>query len=132
MGTNCASLLADMFLHTNEAEFPRGFLKNKDRKLAQSCNSNFRYIVKWLLRYSQNIVKMTLNTSYSSLIRFFGFQYLLLPGSSPIYILHGLTLFATLVVVKGRIRHRLRTVHFVVTTDTNKNKLIYHIRCTCK
>jgi hypothetical protein len=30
MGTNWASLLADMFLHTNEAEFPRGFLKNKD------------------------------------------------------------------------------------------------------
>jgi hypothetical protein len=44
MGTNCASLLADMFLHTYEAEFPRGFLKNKDRNLAQTCNSNFRYI----------------------------------------------------------------------------------------
>jgi hypothetical protein len=88
--------------------------------------------IKWPLRYSQNIVKMTLNTNYSNLIRFFGFQYLLLPGSSLIYILHGLTLSVTLVVVKGRIRHRLRTVHFFVTTDTNKNKLIYHIRCTCK
>jgi hypothetical protein len=61
----------------------------------------------------------------------FGKKFLLL-GSSPIYILHGLTLSVTLVVVKGRIRHRLRTVHFFVTADTNKNKLIYHIRCTCK
>jgi hypothetical protein len=87
-----------------------------------TCTSNMIYqlvfvsVLKWPLRYSQNIVKMTLNTSYSSLIRFFGFQYLLLPGSSHIYILHGLTLFVTLVVVKGRIRHRLRTVHFFVTT----------------
>jgi hypothetical protein len=32
MGTNCAPLLADLFLHLNEAEFPQGLLKNKDIK----------------------------------------------------------------------------------------------------
>jgi len=32
MGTNCAPLLADLFLHAYEADFLRGVLKNKDRK----------------------------------------------------------------------------------------------------
>ena len=32
MGTNCALLLADLFLHAYEADFLPGLLKNKDRK----------------------------------------------------------------------------------------------------
>ena len=44
MGTNCAPLLADLFLHAYEADFLQGLLKNEYRKLAQTLNSNFRYI----------------------------------------------------------------------------------------
>ena len=44
MGTNCAPLLADLFLHAYEADFLQGLLNNKDGKLAQTFNSNFRYI----------------------------------------------------------------------------------------
>jgi hypothetical protein len=36
MGTNCAPLLADLFLHAYEADFLQGILKNKDRKLAKT------------------------------------------------------------------------------------------------
>ena len=32
IGTNCASLLANLFLHAYEADFLQGLLKNKDRK----------------------------------------------------------------------------------------------------
>ena len=42
MGTNCAPLLANLFLHAYEADFLQGLLKNKDRKLAQTSNSSFR------------------------------------------------------------------------------------------
>ena len=50
MGTNCAPLLAYLFLHTYEADCLQGLLKNKDRKLSQTFNSSFRYIddVLWL------------------------------------------------------------------------------------
>ena len=44
MGTNCAPLLAYLFLHAYEADFLQCFLKNKDRKLSQTFNSSFRYI----------------------------------------------------------------------------------------
>ena len=44
MGTNCALLLADLFLHAYEADYFQGVLKNKDRKLAQTFNSNFCHI----------------------------------------------------------------------------------------
>jgi hypothetical protein len=37
MGTNCAPLLAELFLHAYEADFLQGFLKNKDRKLTLKC-----------------------------------------------------------------------------------------------
>ena len=43
MGTNCAPLLADLFLYSYEAEFIDG-LKKKDKKLARSFNFSFRYI----------------------------------------------------------------------------------------
>ena len=44
MGTNCALLLSDLFLQVYEVDLLQGFLKNKDRKLAQAFNSSFRYI----------------------------------------------------------------------------------------
>jgi len=44
MGTNCAPLLVDLFLHSYEADFIQALLKNKDRKLTQTFNSSFRYI----------------------------------------------------------------------------------------
>ena len=44
MGTNCAPLLADLFLHSYEADFLQSLLDKKDRKLALSFNLTFRYI----------------------------------------------------------------------------------------
>ena len=38
IGTNCAPL------HVYEAEYLQGLITNKDRKLSQTFNSNFRYI----------------------------------------------------------------------------------------
>ena len=34
MGTNCAPLLADMFLYSYEADFIQGLLKKNEKKLA--------------------------------------------------------------------------------------------------
>ena len=42
-GTNCARLLADLFLYSFEADFLDG-LKKTDKKLARSFNFSFRYI----------------------------------------------------------------------------------------
>ena len=36
MGTNCAQLLSDLFLHANEADFHQKILNNEDRKLVQT------------------------------------------------------------------------------------------------
>ena len=44
MGTNCASLLADLFLYSYEADFIQGLLKKNEKKLARSFNFTFRYI----------------------------------------------------------------------------------------
>jgi len=44
MGTTCASFLADLLLHADEAGFLQVLLKNKERKLPQTFNSSFRYI----------------------------------------------------------------------------------------
>jgi len=44
MGTNCAPLLADLFLHLYEAEFVQELLRKKEKKLAQSFNFTFHYI----------------------------------------------------------------------------------------
>ena len=44
MGTNCAPLLADLFLYSYEAEFIQHLMKTKQKKLAQSFNFTFRYI----------------------------------------------------------------------------------------
>ena len=44
MGTNCAPLLADLFLYSYEADFIQGILKKNGKKLARSFNFTFRYI----------------------------------------------------------------------------------------
>ena len=44
MGTNCAPLLADLFLYSYEAEFVQNLLSNKQKKLAACFNFTFRYI----------------------------------------------------------------------------------------
>jgi len=45
MGTNCAPLLADLFLHSYEVElFVQELLRKGEKKLAQSFNYTFRCI----------------------------------------------------------------------------------------
>ena len=44
MVTNCASLLADMFLYSYEVDFIQGLLKKSEKNLARSYNFMFRYI----------------------------------------------------------------------------------------
>ena len=44
MGTNCAPLLADLFLYSYEAEFIQKLLREKKKSLAVAFNSTFRYI----------------------------------------------------------------------------------------
>ena len=44
MGTNCAPLLADLFLYSYEAEYIQHLISNKQKKLAASFNFTFRYI----------------------------------------------------------------------------------------
>jgi hypothetical protein len=44
MGTNCAPLLADLFLYSYEEDFTQGLLKKNGKKLARSFNITFRYI----------------------------------------------------------------------------------------
>ena len=44
MGTNCAPLLADLFLYSYEAEFIQGLDQKGEKKLVQSINFTIRYI----------------------------------------------------------------------------------------
>ena len=44
MGTNCAPLLADLFLYLYEADFVQHLQKSKSRKQRKSFNLTFRYI----------------------------------------------------------------------------------------
>ena len=44
MGTNCAPLLADLFLHLYEAEFVQSLLKAGKKHLAQQFNFTYRYV----------------------------------------------------------------------------------------
>ena len=44
MGTNCASLLTDLFLYSYEEDFIQGLLKENKKKLARSFDFTFRYI----------------------------------------------------------------------------------------
>jgi hypothetical protein len=44
MGTNCAPLLADLFLYSYKAEFVQRLLQDKNKELAVSFNYTYRYI----------------------------------------------------------------------------------------
>ena len=44
MGTNCAPLLADLFLYSYESEFLDNMIRGRHRKLARSFNLCYRYI----------------------------------------------------------------------------------------
>ena len=44
MGTNCAPLLADLFLYSYETEFLDGLISKGNRKLARKFNFTYRYI----------------------------------------------------------------------------------------
>ena len=44
MGTNCAPLLADLFLYFYESEFLDNMMRGGHRKLARSFNLCYRYI----------------------------------------------------------------------------------------
>ena len=44
MGTNCAPLLADLFLYSYEAEFVQFLLKAGKKQLAQQFNFTYRHI----------------------------------------------------------------------------------------
>ena len=44
MGTNCAPLLADLFLYSYETDFLQIIIKNKKIKDARSFNFTYRYI----------------------------------------------------------------------------------------
>ena len=44
MGTNCAALLADLFLYLYEEDFIQGLLKKNEKRVARFFNFTFRYI----------------------------------------------------------------------------------------
>jgi hypothetical protein len=44
MDTNCAPLLADLFLYSYDADFIQGLLNKNKKKLARSFHFTFRYI----------------------------------------------------------------------------------------
>ena len=44
IGTNCAPLLADLFLYSYENEFLNKLIKEGKRKLARKFNLSYRYI----------------------------------------------------------------------------------------
>jgi hypothetical protein len=44
MGTNCAPLLADLFLYSNESEFLQNLVKDKKIHEARAFNFTYRYI----------------------------------------------------------------------------------------
>ena len=44
IGTNCTPLLADLFLHSYEADFNTDLMRKKEHRLARSLNLSFPYI----------------------------------------------------------------------------------------
>ena len=44
MGTNCAPLLVDLFLHSYEVDFIADLIRKKEHRLDRSFNLSFRYI----------------------------------------------------------------------------------------
>ena len=63
MGTNCAPLLADLFLYSYEAEFIQKLISKKLKTTAQSFNYTYRYIDDVLSLSNTNFDKY-INTIY--------------------------------------------------------------------
>ena len=63
MGTNCAPLLADLFLYSYEANFIQNLLVHKKKNIAQSFNFTYRYIDDVLSLSNSNFDKY-LNSIY--------------------------------------------------------------------
>ena len=64
MGTNCALLLADLFLYSYEADFIQGLLTKNENKLARSCNFTFCCIDDVISLNYSNLVILLINLSY--------------------------------------------------------------------
>jgi hypothetical protein len=73
MGTNCATLLADLFLYSYEADFIQGLLQKHEKKLGRSFNFKFRYIYDVLsLNNSRfgDFVSITVNQVIVTILKF--------------------------------------------------------------
>ena len=57
MGTNCAPLLADLFLYSYEAEFMQSLVKSGSKRIAKRFNNTYRYIDDLLSLDNPNISK---------------------------------------------------------------------------
>ena len=70
MGTNCAPLLADLFLYSYESEFLQKFVKDKKIHEARAFNFTYRYIDDVLSinnsRFAELEVKETTDTASSA------------------------------------------------------------------
>jgi hypothetical protein len=49
--TNCAPLLAELFLYSYEADFIQGLFKKNEKKLARSFNFSFRYTFVYMISF---------------------------------------------------------------------------------
>ena len=63
MGTNCAPLLADLFLYSCENEFLDKLIKEGERKLARKFNLSYRYIDD-LISFNNKRFKEFISDSY--------------------------------------------------------------------
>ena len=64
MGTNCAPLLADLFLYSYENEFLDELIKEGKRKLARKFNLSYRYIDE-LISFNNKRFKKLISDIYS-------------------------------------------------------------------
>ena len=76
MGTNCAPLLADLFLYSYENEFLDKLVKEGKRKLARKFNLSYRYIDD-LISFNNKIFKEFISDIYPKNSQFLKPQNLL-------------------------------------------------------
>ena len=69
MGTNCAPLLADLFLYSYENEFLDKLIKEGKRKLARKFNLSYRYIDE-LISFNNKIFKEFISDIYPKELTF--------------------------------------------------------------
>ena len=65
MGTNCAPLIADLFLYSYENEFPDNMIRSGHRRFARSFNLCYRYTDD-LIVFSNKMFLDYLSEIYSS------------------------------------------------------------------